>query len=148
MESFKVNLSQLDNRSKNQSYIFAILGLFYLAFGITKFTKTSNSDLSGLIWIITGIGFIISSFYNKKFVSKYILELNQEYVKAHPSLSKNIKISWNQIEQIHIKPISFDFMLKSGSKESISLGNIAYKDVLKTKEKLVEFANAKNITIN
>ena len=40
------------------------------------------------------------------------------------------------------------FILKDGSIETISLGNVAYKDVIETKEKLKEFAQYHNIKIN
>lgn len=148
MESFKVNLSQLNNRSNKQPYYFFFLGLIYFIVGILFQGKTSSDKFSGWIWIISGAGFIITSLYQKNTTSKNVFELNDKSIFAHPSFGKNITIDWNNLEQIHIKPISFDFILKNGSKESISLGNLAYKDVLETKEKLVEFAKEKNITIN
>lgn len=149
MESFKINLSlPYDKRSKYQPYYFAILGLIYLGFGILNLVKSSPDIFGGLLWLLTGCGFLIGSFYTKKYSYKYFLELGQDFIQAHPSFNKNIKIPWNGIHQIHIKPISLEFILKNGSTESISLGNIAYKDVIETKEKLKEFAQHHNININ
>ena len=148
MEPFKVNLSyQNDKRSKYQPYYFALLGLIYTVIGILNLLKNSSDIFGGLLWIVTGCGFIIGSFYTKKYSSKYFLEFGQDFIQVHPSFNKNIKIPWNEINQIHIKPISFEFILKNGSTESISLGNVAYKDVIETKEKLKEFAQHHNIKI-
>jgi len=109
--------------------------------------KNSSDIFGGWLWILTGCGFIIGSFYTKKYSSKYSLELGQDFIQAHPSFNKNIKIPWNEINQINIKPISFEFILKNGSTESISLSNVAYKDVIETKVKLKEFAQHHNIKI-
>ena len=148
MEPFKVNLSyQYNKRSKYQPYYFALLGLIYIVIGILNLIKNSSEIFGGWLWILAGCGFIIESFYTNKYSSKYFLELGQDFIQAHPSFNKNIKIPWNKIEQIHIKPISFEFILKKGSTENISLGNVAYKDVIETKEKLKEFAQHHNIKI-
>jgi len=148
VEPFKVNLSyQYDKRSKIQPYYFALLGLIYTVFGILNLIKNSSDIFGGWLWILTGCGFILGSFYTKKYSSKYFLELGQDFIQAHTSFNKNIKIPWNEINQIHIKPISFEFILKNRSTESISLGNVAYKDVIETKEKLKEFAQHYNIKI-
>lgn len=148
MEPFKISLSNsINKRSKYQPYYFAVLGLIYIVFGILNLIKNSSDIFGGWFWILTGCGFIIGSFYTKKYTSKYFLELNQDFIKAHPSFNKNIKIPWNKIEQIHIKPISLEFTLKNGSTESISLGNVAYKDVIETKGKLNEFTQHHNIKI-
>ena len=151
MEPFIISLSNsINKRSKYQPYYFALLGLIYTVFGILNLTQTRSGkfgSLGGWFWILTGCGFIIGSFYTKKYSSKYFLELGKDFIQVHPSFNKNIKIPWNKIEQIHIKPISFEFILKNGSTESISLGNVAYKDVIETKEKLKEFAQHDNIKI-
>ncbi len=149
METFRIYLSnQYDKRSKNQPYYFIILGVVYTILGILSLTKSNSDYFSGWIWIVTGIGFVIASFFSKNVTSKNILELNNKAIFAHPSIGKNINIDWNNLKYIHIKPISFDFILKDGSIETISLGNVAYKDVIETKEKLKEFAQHHNIKIN
>ncbi len=148
METFKVSLSnQYDKRSKYQPYYFIILGVFYIIIGMLNLTKSNSDYFSSWIWIITGIGFVIASFFSKNITKKNILELNDKGIYAYHSFNKKINIAWNDLEQIHIKPITFDFILKDGSTESISLGNLAYKGVIETKEKLKEFAIEHNIKL-
>ncbi len=148
METFKVSLSnQYDKKPKYQPYYFIILGVFYIIIGMLNLTKSNSDYFSGWIWIITGIGFVIASFFSRNITKKNFLELNDKAIIAYPSFNKKINIAWNNLEQIHIKPIAFDFILKDGSTESISLGNLAYKDVIETKEKLKEFAIEHNIKL-
>ncbi len=148
METFKVSLSnQYDKKPKYQPYYFIILGVFYIIIGMLNLTKSNSDYFSSWIWIITGIGFVIASFFSKNITKKNILELNDKGIYAYHSFNKKINIAWNDLEQIHIKPIAFDFILKDGSTESISLGNLAYKDVIETKEKLKEFAIEHNIKL-
>ena len=148
METFKVSLSnQYDKKPKYQPYYFIILGVVYIIFGMLNLTKSNHDYFPGWIWIITGIGFVIASFFSKNITKKNILELNDKGIFVYLSLGKNISLNWNNLQEIHIKPIAFDFILKDGSTESISLGNLAYKDVIETKEKLKEFAIEHNIKL-
>ncbi len=149
METYRVNLSNpYGKKSKYQPYFYIIFGILYTILGILKYMSSYSDYLSSGIWTITGIGFIIVGFISKNTFSKNVLELNDKAIFAHPSFNKNIKIDWNDLEQIKINPVSFDFILKNGSTESISLGNLTYKDVIETKEKLKEFAQHHKVKIN
>ncbi len=150
METFKISLAnQYSKRSKYQPYFFMAFGVIYFLMG---FFRESGDEAFGIItkwiWIITGIFFILYGFIARKDSTRNILEINNNNVKADLPLSKNMEILWDNISQIHIKPISVEFKLKDGATKEISLGNVAYKDVIKTKEVLNKFAKEKNIIVN
>ncbi len=150
MGTFKISLAnQYSKRSKYQPYLFMAFGFIYFSMGLYR---ESGNETFGIItkwiWIITGIFFILFGFVSRKNSMSSILEINDNNIKTDLPLSKGIKIPWENLSQIHIKPISLEFELKDGTRKEISLGNVAYKDVMKTKEVLNKFAKEKNITVN
>ncbi|MCB9250720.1 MAG: hypothetical protein H6613_20365 [Ignavibacteriales bacterium] len=93
------------------------------------------SPFLGLIWVLGGIIFLIGGYFQTNFTSKYYFEINDRSILIKQSLSATKSISLDNIKNIQIKPISIDFLLNDNSKESISLGNVGYKNVLDIKEK-------------
>jgi len=147
METFKVELNPLEKQSKYQPYLFASLGVIYTILGFLRLNNNEN-NLGSWIFIVTGIGFIISSYFSKKYSSKYFFELNDKFIEGQSNSFKKIKIDLDKIKNIHIKPVSIEFELSDNTKEEISIANTTYKNVIKIKTKLLELAaKEKNIEI-
>ena len=145
METFKISLSPLEKKSKYQPYLFTGLGLLYILLGFLRWNNENN--ISGWIWILTGLGFIISSYYIKNSSSKYFFEINNEFIEVQQNVLKKSKISLEKIKRIHIKPVSIEFTMTDNTKEEISIANTKYQNVIAIKTKLTEIAKEKNIEI-
>ena len=147
MDSFKVEFYPQHKHQKYQPYFFSVLGILYIILGFINISRYDEYSFHDWIWIIFGIVFLFLSFYQKRYTSKYIIELTDIFFYIKQSVFKKLKINWTEIKEIHIKPISIEFLLKAGKTENISLGNVGYQNVLDIKEKLFEFAKHNNIPI-
>jgi len=147
METYRQTLVNLSlKRSKTIFYYFLTLGILYVIYGIF-YSYNKNDVWSGTLWLLTGLGFISYSVIQKNTLEKYFIELNDNVIKAKLALFKSINIKWDEIIELDIKPITIHFILKSDSKEELSLGNLNYNGVLKIKSKIKEFADGKGIKI-
>ena len=148
MDSFKVDLNPLEKKSKWSPYYYIIMGIIYISLGVLNYFSFKYSIFHGLIWVFGGILFLIAGYYQTNFSSKYFIELNDHSVHFRNSIKNTTRIDWTKINLIHLKPISIEFILKDNSKESLSFGNVGYKNVLDIKEKMADFATSKGISIS
>ncbi|MCB9219890.1 MAG: hypothetical protein H6610_10590 [Ignavibacteriales bacterium] len=147
MKTFKTYLNPEQRKSKFSPYYYSILGVVYIVLGVMNYLINNYSPFLGLIWVLGGIIFLIGGYFQTNFTSKYYFEINDRSILIKQSLSATKSISLDNIKNIQIKPISIDFLLNDNSKESISLGNVGYKNVLDIKEKLTEIPANKGIAV-
>ena len=108
MDSFKVELYPLLKQQKYQPYFFSVLGILYIILGFINISRYDEYSFRDWIWIIFGIVFLFLSFYQKRYTSKYIIELTDIFFYIKQSVFKKLKINWTEIMEIHIKPISIE----------------------------------------
>ncbi len=146
METFRQTFDNLHpKKSKTQFTISILLGIIYVAIGISHYFKNNDNILMPSIWILGGIGYVIMAAFQKHRNEKYFIEFNSNGIDANISAFKSINIKWDEIKEIEIKPLSIVFNLKSDLKEELSLSASSYASVRKIKEKLKEFTNANEI---
>ena len=148
MESQVINLYPLDRRMKYQPVLLFILGVIYVVLGFLYLLDEQPKYYWGLIWFVTGFGFLISSFFIFFKKNKRNLTLDDEKIKANISWKNKFVLSWSELKEIQIKPLSIDLYLNNGEKHSITLDNCDYKTVLLIKEKMIEYAKLKNLHVS
>jgi hypothetical protein len=148
LDSYKADLNPLQKKYKWSPYYYSIMGIIYIILGVLNYFIQNYSFLHGLIWVIGGILFLIGGYYQTNFSSKYFFELNDRFVKFKDSVKSERNIEWSNIREIQLKPITIEFSLNENVTESISLGNVCYKNVLDIKEKLLDFAANKGISLS
>lgn len=123
------------------------MGITYIALGLTNYYINNYNIFSASLWLLGGFGFIITAIVQKNRVGKYYVELNDIGIDANLSAFKSIKIKWNEIKSIEIKPLKIVIKLGDDLNEEFSLGVWNYASVINIKAKLKEFANEKAIEI-
>ncbi|MGQ9643692.1 MAG: hypothetical protein ACUVT3_07535 [Ignavibacterium sp.] len=148
MEPQVINLYPLDRRMKYQPVLLFILGVIYIVLGFLYLSDEKKNYYWGIIWLVTGLGSFVSSFliFNKG--NKRTLTLHGEKIKANISWKNKFDLSWSELKEIQIKPVSIDLYLNNGNKNSITLDYCDYKTVLLVKEKLIEHAKLKNLHVS
>ena len=146
METYRRNIENLHSPRSLKHFI--IIGIFYILFGLFNFYQNIDKNLlSGIIWVLGGSGFIIGYFFDEKRKKEFYIELNNITIEIKLSYFSSLKINWNDIKSINIKPISITFELTSGEDEELSLGSFSYANVIEFKSKIKEFTIEKGITI-
>jgi len=148
MENISINLFPQEKRTKYQYVLLFILGVIYIILGILYLSDKQAKHFFGLIWFVTGLGFFVSSiliFYKK---DKRILFLSDEIIKANISWNNKINISWSELEEIRIDPVAIDLQFINGNTKSLPLDFCDYKTVLLVKEKMIEYAKSKSLTVH
>ena len=137
------NLSPYKGKNLFRNYIF--IGIGYILIGLLNYFL-NHQTLSGAIWFLSGIAFIVAAFRVKTEREKYFIEFNKDGIIAKIEIFYSIEIKWDEIEEINVKPISISFLLKNKEEKELSLGSLSYKSVITIKEKINEFAKEKGIT--
>jgi len=147
MEAYR---QRVENLNPKNSYLrFLAMGILYLVYGLFLIITQENLDFwNSIIWIITGVGFIIGALFQKTKGKEIYIEFNKNGILENLTLHTSLYIRWDDIDEIKIKPISIKFLLKSNDIKEISLGLFFYAQVIEIKAKLKEFAIEKDIKIS
>lgn len=148
MDTYSINLFPREKRTKYQPIIFFILGVIYIILGILYLSDKQAKHFYGFIWLITGLGFFVLSILNFYKKDKRILFFSDELIKANIDWNKKLSISWSDLKEIRINPVSIDLQLINGDIKSLSLDFCDYKTVLLVKEKMIEYAKSKNLEVH
>jgi uncharacterized membrane protein YbhN (UPF0104 family) len=146
METYREKIQNLSAyKSKNQFRLFIFSGLGYILLGFINYFINEHI-YSGVLWFLSGVGFLVAAFRQKVEGEKYFIEFNKDGIIAKIEIFYSLEIKWDEIEKIHIKPISISFLLKNKEEKELSLGSLSYKSVITIKDKLNDFAEEKGIT--
>lgn len=149
MENFEFNYKDsLPKNYNTQRYLFLILGLVYVGNGIVDYFQDDGNEFIFVVWIITGILLLAGTLIDKSVTEKYHLRMDKEQLDAHLAFSNKVKVFWDELEFIKIKPIAAEFKVKGKKSVELSLSQLSYNDVRTVKQKITEFANYKNVEIN
>lgn len=149
MEKFEFNFKDsLTKNYKTQRYLFLLLGIVYVSNGINDYYEKSQNDFFFVFWIVAGILILLGTFIDKRVTDKYYLNIDDEMISAKLAFTQKIKIAWEDIKSLNLKPIKVEFILTNGKKQDLSLSQLSYNDVKLIKKKISEFAKYKNVEIN
>lgn len=151
MEPFNINLNQMAETSGKYKRFVLILVVATIVIAIALyFIFPPNGKLN--LWLLLSIVanfalfgyFAYSGYIAKLYFSSddYAIEYQFGFLKKRP-----ITIIWQTINKVKIGPTYISFLKRSGRGKKIELGWLPYKKVLEIKERVQEYAKAKEINI-
>lgn len=131
---------------------WAVYCIFYGIFWFSKFGKESEIDAISIIltlfYFIAGILIFIYAFWFRRHKDEYKIVLNQKEITYRKSIQENFKIETDNISNIDINRSKIVLTQIDGSEHEFNFGDFPYKTVLELKDKIQDFAENNNITIN
>ena len=149
MKQYTIDIENIASpkKGKNARRLNILLGAVFLLNGLNNiFLKENYDPFFTYLYLALGPALIITGiiFWNKD--GKYFITFDEKGIKAKTNLLKEINLHWTDIEKIQFQNLKI-ILISNGKNEEIELDELKYKEVLETKEKLKEFAENKNITI-
>lgn len=132
---------------KYRKFISILLGLIYLILGILKLTKSSEYLFFSL-YVLLGIGFLALAIFRNRVILKTYLLIDDVKIEYRNSSLRKHTIGWEDIQSIHIQPVSFEIHTKHSDKILVPLDWYDREFVKQVKQKLPEIAKSKSVKIN
>ena len=151
MEEFRIDLTHDRNtkffgRNISMIKLFYIQSFFFFVLGLLQLFSDSkyNGILSFALALMYGIGAYVQNIQTKKVQ----VILNDSFADIYLSKWNQIKVDWKDVSVLSLSPISIHFRNSKDTVNHIDLGSLSYVNVRLLKEKLREFAEAKNIEVH
>ena len=151
MEEFRIDLTHDRNtkffgRNISMIKLFYIQSFFFFVLGLLQLFSDSkyNGILSFALALMYGIGAYVQNIQTKKV---HVI-LNDSFADFYLSKWNQIKVDWKDVSVLSLSPISIHFRNSKDTVNHIDLGSLSYVNVRLLKEKLREFAEAKNIEVH